>query len=113
MIGVNILAAAALAAQASPAPATAPARPAATGAEVASIVDGEFPAYDGDHDGRLSQAEFAAWMVALKTVSDPSTRADAPAVRQWVGAAFAQADADGSRSLTRAELTGFLTQGAS
>jgi hypothetical protein len=80
---------------------------------LAEIVDQEFAAYDKDGDGRLSQPEFATWMVALKTAADPATRADSPATAKWVGAAFAQADKDRSRSLTQAELTGFLSQGQS
>jgi len=85
----------------------------AGGTQVAQVVGQEFGAYDKDGDGKLSQAEFAGWMVALKTASDPATKADSPATRKWVGAAFAQADKDKSRSLTQAELTGFLSQGQS
>ena len=44
---------------------------------------------DTDKDGKLSKAEFAQWMVALKSQSDPSTKADAPATKKWVGTAFA------------------------
>ena len=92
------------------APATAaPVAPApAATAEVTAIVAREFPAYDKDRDGALSRAEFADWMVKLKTIADPATRADAPSTQTWLGAAFAQADADKSKSLTLVELTGFL-----
>ena len=51
------------------------------------------------------------WMVALKTKTDPATKPDAPETKKWVSAAFAQADADKNKSLTKAEVTGFLTQG--
>ena len=98
------------------APATQPTplqRPAATSTEVASIVAKEFPAYDKDASGALSQNEFGEWMVRLKTIADPNTRPDAPATKTWVNAAFAQADADRSRSLTLGELTGFLALGRS
>jgi len=81
--------------------------------QVASIVDQEFGSYDKDGDGKLSQAEFGAWMVALKTKSDPATRADSPETKKWVGAAFAQADTDRNSGLTKTELTGFLSQGQS
>jgi hypothetical protein len=101
------------AAPAAPADATAAAEPKAGGDQVASVVEQEFPSYDKDGDGKLSQAEFAAWMVTLKTASDPSTKADAPATKTWVNAAFAQADTDKSKSLTKTELTGFLSQGQS
>lgn len=80
---------------------------------LADVVESEFPSYDRDGDGKLSRAEFAAWMVALKARADPSTRADAPATRQWLAGAFASADKDRSAGVTEAELTGFLTQGRS
>jgi len=103
--------------QGTPVPAqTADAQPqqaAAGGDQVAQVVGQEFKTYDKDANGSLSQAEFGAWMVALKTASDPSTKAEAPATKKWVGAAFAQADKDKSRSLSQTELTGFLSQGQS
>jgi hypothetical protein len=84
---------------------------AAGGSQVAQIVEREFASYDKDGDGKLSQIEFSAWMVALKSASDPTTKADAPETKQWVGAAFTQADADKNRGITKTELTGFLSQG--
>lgn len=92
---------------------TATAEPAATGDQVAQAVGGEFGTYDKDGNGVLSQSEFGAWMVALKAASDPTTKPEAPATRKWVGAAFAQADKDKSRSISKTELTGFLSQGKS
>lgn len=83
--------------------------PAATATEVASIVAREFPSYDRNRDGSLNPSEFSEWMVKLKTIADPSVRADAPSTKTWLNAAFAQADADKSRSLTLGELTGFLS----
>ena len=97
-----------------PAPQTATAAPAeqpATGSQVAQVVDTEFPTYDKDGDGKLSQMEFSAWMVALKTKSDPATKADSPATKKWNTAAFAQADTDKSKSVSKDELTGFLSKG--
>ena len=99
-------------AQAPAAPA-APAQPATTGTQVSSIIDGEFPTYDKDGDGKLSRTEFGAWMVALKTKSDPSTKADAPATKTWVAGAFTSADKDKSASISKTELTGYLSQGQS
>ncbi len=84
---------------------------AATGSQVAQVVDTEFPTYDKNGDGKLSAAEFAGWMVALKTKTDPSTKPDAPETKKWVSAAFAQADTDKNKSLTKTEVTSFLTQG--
>lgn len=83
----------------------------ATGSQVAQVVDTEFPTYDKNGDGKLSAAEFAGWMVALKTKTDPSTKPDAPETKKWVSAAFAQADTDKNKSLTKTEVTSFLTQG--
>lgn len=94
-------------AQAAPADqaAQAPAGP----AQVAQVVDQQFGAYDKDGDGKLDEAEFGAWMVALKTQTDPATDANSPKTKSWNKAAFAQADKDKSKSLTKAEMTGFLT----
>ncbi len=75
------------------------------------MVNAEFPSYDKDSDGKLSASEFGAWMVALKSASDPKATADNPDTKTWVGQAFATADKDKNSSITKAELTGFLTQG--
>jgi hypothetical protein len=107
---------------ATPAPATtAPSAPESTptaavatdGAQVAQAVETQFGSYDANGDGKLSRTEFAAWMVALKTASDPATKAESAATQKWVGAAFAQADTDKNRSLDKGEVTGFLSQGRS
>lgn len=83
----------------------------ATGSQIAQVVDTQFPTYDKDGDGQLSKAEFTQWMVALKSQTDPSTKAEAPATKKWVGTAFAQADTDKSKKVSKTELTGFLSQG--
>lgn len=83
----------------------------ATGSQIAQVVDTQFPTYDKDGDGKLSKAEFAQWMVALKSQTDPSTKAEAPATKKWVGTAFAQADTDKDKTVSKTELTGFLSQG--
>lgn len=95
-----------------PVPTTTP-KPVTSAGEVAAIVAREFPAYDKDANGGLSAKEFDDWMVKLKAIADPTTRADAPSTRTWLGAAFAQADLDKSRTVTLAELTGFLSPGRS
>ncbi|WP_322963030.1 EF-hand domain-containing protein [Sphingomonas fuzhouensis] len=89
----------------------APAQVQATGSQIAQVVDTQFPTYDKDGDGKLNKAEFAQWMVALKSQSDPSTKADAPATKKWIGSAFAQADTDKDKAVSKTELTGFLSQG--
>lgn len=83
----------------------------ATGSQIAQVVDTQFPTYDKDGDGKLNKTEFAQWMVALKSQTDPSTKADAPATKKWVGTAFAQADTDKDKEVSKTELTGFLSQG--
>jgi hypothetical protein len=93
--------------------ATATAQPAADATQVASAVDTQFGTYDKNSDGKLSRAEFSEWMVALKTASDPSTKAESAATKKWVGAAFAQADTDKNKVLDKTEVTGFLQQGQS
>lgn len=85
--------------------------PAAGSTEVAGIIAREFPAYDKNADGALDTAEFGDWMLKLKSIADPTSTVNAEANKTWVNAAFAQADADKSHSLTLGELTGFLSQG--
>ena len=92
------------------APAATPEQAAPT--QIAQIVDSEFPGYDKNSDGKLDKAEFSAWMVALKSKSDPSAKADEPTTVAWVGQAFTQADADKSAGIDKPELTTFLSQGA-
>lgn len=89
----------------------APTEQVATGSQVAQVVDSEFPTYDKDGDGKLSQMEFSAWMTALKTKTDPTAKPDSAATKKWNTAAFAQADTDKSKSVTKEELTGFLSKG--
>lgn len=102
-------AAAVAATPATPAPSATP----VTGAsEIAAVVDTEFPSYDRNADTSLDKAEFAAWMVALKTASDPATRASDPATVAWIDGAFASADADKSKAVSKTELTKYLSQGA-
>ena len=98
------------AAQAQPAP-SASGQPAAGNSAVAQVVDQGWSTYDKNGDGKLSESEFGAWMVALKQQSDPATKATSPATRKYVATAFAQADKDKSRSVSKGELTSFLGQG--
>jgi hypothetical protein len=86
--------------------------PAAGAAQIAQVVNTEFPSYDKDANGALNKVEFGSWMVALKTASDPATKATDPATQTWVGNAFASADVDKSAAVSKDELTKFLSQGA-
>lgn len=105
------------AAQAAPTdPAAAPvqtaAQPATKADQIAQVVSTEFPSYDKDSSGSLNESEFGSWMVALKTASDPTTKAESAATKTWVNQAFASADTDKNKSLSKTELTGFLTKGS-
>ena len=92
-------------------PATA--QPATTGDQVAQIVDSEFPSYDKSGKGALTQEEFGTWMVALRSASDPSANAASAEMKTWVAQAFTSADADKNGSVSKDELTSFLSQGKS
>jgi hypothetical protein len=89
--------------------APANAAPAGQGAQVADVVGGEFGTYDKNKNGTLSKTEFGAWMTALRTKADPSLKDDA-ANKSWVAQAFTQADTDKSKSVSKDELTNFLSQ---
>ncbi len=91
---------------------TPPADAAATPAQISQIVEQEFPTYDGDATGELNEAEFSAWMKTLRTATEPGIDPESEQVKTWVGQAFAAADADKSGSVTKDELTGFLSRGA-
>lgn len=90
----------------------APSGTAATPAQVAQIVDQEFPTYDADSSQDLNQAEFATWMKKLRTATDPSVDPESEQVKGWIDQAFAAADADKSGGVSKEELTGFLSRGA-
>lgn len=92
---------------ADPAPAPVAADP---GPQIADVVTKEFPSYDKNGDGKLSQAEFGAWMFALRKAADPALKDDA-ANKKYVAGAFATADTDKSKSVSKDELTNYLVQG--
>ena len=75
---------------------------------VEQAVTTAFPSHDTDGNGKLSRAEFAAWMLSLKAQANPRKRSDGPAARKWVAGAFALADVNGNATVTPDELTGFL-----
>src|SRR3546814_7072373 len=65
---------------------------AATPEQVAQIVNQEFPTYDADTSGDLSETEFATWMTKLRTATDPTVDPQSEQVKTWNGQAFAAAD---------------------
>lgn len=91
---------------AAPAPAT---QPATTPAQVAEAVGRDFGTYDKDANGSLTQAEFGAWVGTLRKASEPAFAPGSPEANVWLGQAFAQADTDKSKSVSKAEVTTFLT----
>lgn len=101
-------------APAEPAPAATPAdaAPAAQPreAQVAQLVDTEFPAYDANKNGDLDKPEFTKWVLALHSASaDASAKAmDDTAKAKWATDAFAAADADQSKKISKAEMSEFL-----
>lgn len=95
-------------APASPAPSSSAA---ATPAQIAQIVETEFPTYDGDKSGDLSAAEFGAWMKKLRTAQDPAVDPESADVKSWIDQAYGAADADKSGSVTKEELVAFLSRG--
>lgn len=80
----------------------------ATATQIATIVDQGFPSYDKDADGSLKTEEFGAWMVALRSASEPAFTGQSVADKEWIGKAAQVADADKSGSVSKAELKGFL-----
>ncbi|OYW24122.1 MULTISPECIES: EF-hand domain-containing protein [unclassified Sphingomonas] len=92
-----------------PAEASTAAQPVTAPDQIAQVVKAEFPTYDKDSNGTLNTAEFGAWMVALRSASDKSVTAESKSMKTWTKSAFAQADADKSKSVTKTELTGFLS----
>lgn len=88
--------------------AAATAQPVAGPDQIAQVVEAEFPTYDKDGNGTLNTAEFGTWMVALRSATDKSVTAESKSMKSWTKSAFAQADADKSKSVTKTELTGFL-----
>jgi hypothetical protein len=91
---------------------TAEAGQPATGDQIAQIVEAEFPKYDKDGKGQLNEQQFGEWMVALRSASEPGMTADKPEMKSWVKQAFASADADKSKAISKAELTKFLSKSA-
>lgn len=78
----------------------------ADGDHVSTIVRAEFAAYDKDGNGTLEKAEFTAWMDALKARAPDGGK---PSSETWNNAAFAKADKDESTTVSRDELTRFLS----
>jgi hypothetical protein len=100
--------------------ATDPAAPAAPAADsgadksaaVAQVVEAEFPTYDADKSTDLTKSEFTKWVSVLKAKSDAAQgKADKMAaadMTKWANDAFASADADKSKKVSKDEMIKFL-----
>ena len=91
---------------------SAPSGTAATPAQVAQIVDKEFPTYDADSSAELSEVEFAGWMKKLRGASEPTLDVESAEVKTWIGQAWGAADTDKNGTVSKEELTAFLSRGA-
>lgn len=89
-----------------------PAQQSANAAQIAQIVDQGFPTYDKDADGNLTGEEFGAWMVALRSATEPAFTGESAADKEWLTRALAAADADKSGGVTNPELKTFLAPAA-
>jgi hypothetical protein len=105
--------------QPTPAPAPAPESsppaqdPAASkAAAVKEVVEAEFPTYDADKNASLSKVEFTKWITALREKSDASQgkteKMPEPEMAKWATSAFAAADKDKSKKVTKEEMMAFL-----
>jgi hypothetical protein len=94
----------------SSAPAPDPA--ASKAAAVKEVVEAEFPTYDADKNASLSKVEFTKWVTALREKSDASQgkteKMPAPEMAKWTTSAFAAADKDKSKKVTKEEMMAFL-----
>lgn len=76
---------------------------------VQKLVEAEFATYDANNNGNLESAEFSSWVLALYEASgDANAPKDAAAKATWSKAAFATADSDKNKLVTKAEMNIFL-----
>lgn len=80
-------------------------------ADPKGVLAQQFPTYDKDANGSLSQVEFAAWLGEMKTAQNPE-KLTPEQISKWANDSFAKADKDKSKSVTVAELQGFLVPNA-
>lgn len=90
----------------------AAATPASGNPQVVAFVDQQFPSADADGDGKLSAAEFEGWISKIKAAElaqtgKPVVEAE---VKTYASNAFANADKDADKAVTKTELTQFLSQ---
>ncbi|MGC6400555.1 hypothetical protein ACNI3Q_08255 [Sphingomonas sp. FW199] len=87
-------------------------QPATTADQVAQVIDADWAKYDVDGNSELSKEEFGTWLGTLRKASEPGADLASAEMQGWMGQAFAAADADKSSSVSKPELTKFLSQSA-
>ena len=95
----------------SPQPAAAPTTASIRTAYIGRLVDAGFPAYDIDKSGGLTAPEFAQWVLALYAKAEDAnvaTRMDGKAKAVYAKNAFATADTDNSKIVSKTEIYSFL-----
>ncbi|CAM3057833.1 hypothetical protein SPAN111604_01570 [Sphingomonas antarctica] len=80
-------------------------------ADPKAVLAQQFPTYDKDGNGTLSQTEFAAWLTEMKTAQN-TEKLTPDQISKWANGSFAKADKDKSKSVTVAELQNFLIPAA-
>jgi hypothetical protein len=94
-------------------PAAAAVDPAADkAAAVTQVVEAEFPTYDADKSTDLTKSEFTKWVSVLKAKSDAAQgkteKMAAADMNKWANDAFASADSDKSKKVSKDEMIKFL-----
>ncbi len=90
--------------------AASPDTAAGTTPQLSAVVDAEFPVYDADKSEELDRNEFSKWVMALKqqeVEASGKTMAQGE-LTSWAATAFRKADADGSKTVSKAEFTRYL-----
>ncbi len=102
--GTEATAEPAAAAPATPAPATQT-------ASVEAIIATDFPAYDTDKSGDISEPEFGKWLLELYAKNAAAKPLDEASKAKLTKDAFAKADADKNKKLAKPELIAFFSSG--
>lgn len=81
--------------------------PADLGKELDAAVAADWPKYDRDGKGHLTQEEFATWLTALRAEANGASE-DPTKLRAWADASFVKADGDADKQVSPEEFTAFL-----
>jgi len=100
-------------AQETAAPAEAAAPAPAANPQIVAFVDQEFPQADADGDGKLSEAEFKAWITKLKLaeLQAQNKPVDQAQVDTYATNAFSMTDKDSDKLVSRDDLVSFFSGG--